>query len=113
MDGLITYLKENSDIFFLVDKDNLIHTISLGGTFEFYEEELYPSSEINWFFAEAPNTLETYVYNTKENKKTSPYYTGPNQIINDKLDWLQNKIVVLDFFPFPIIMSTDIRKDVV
>ena len=112
-DGLITQLKKESDIFFIVDKDNLIHTISLGGTFEFYEEELYPSSEINWFFAEAPNTLETYVYNTKENKKTSPYYTGPNQIINDKLDWLQNKIVVLDFFPFPIIMSTDIRKDVV
>ena len=36
-DGLITQLKKESDIFFIVDKDNLIHTISLGGTFEFYE----------------------------------------------------------------------------
>lgn len=115
VDGLITYLKENSDIFFLVDKDNLIHTISLRGTFEFYhaERNFKPLSVINWFFAESPNTIETYVYNTNENKKSSPYFTGPKKIINDKKDWLENMIVLLDFFPFPIIMSTDIRKDVV
>lgn len=115
-DGLLTKLNADSDIYFLIDKSRLIHTISLPGTTQFYQNGTSDKNEYNnieWFFAESPNTLETYVYNTNENKKLSPYYIGPMQIIGHTEDWLEKKIILLDFFPFPIIMSTDIRKDVV
>jgi hypothetical protein len=104
-------LNTNCDIFILVDKDKLIHTISLPGASAINNNNKNITS-INWFFAESVNTLETYVYNPKH--EDTPYYNGPNQIIKAKSsNWIENGIILLDFFPFPIIMSTDIRKDVV
>ena len=82
-DVLLTQLPDK-DIFFLVDKSGLIHTISLPGTKaakeanESKNEELN-AANINWFFAESPNTLETYVYNPY--RDSTPYYTGPLKIL--------------------------------
>jgi hypothetical protein len=110
VDGILTNLKQESDIFFLEDKSGLIHTISLPKTKNLISDKVN-SKIINWFFAESPNTIDTYVY--KPSNKKSAYYTGPLQIIESNTDWLESAIVLLDFFPFPIIMSTDIRKEVV
>jgi hypothetical protein len=83
-DVLLTQLPDK-DIFFLVDKSGLIHTISLPGTKaakaanESKNEEVN-AANINWFFAESPNTLETYVYNPDKNAETA-YYTGPLTIL--------------------------------
>ena len=122
-DGLLTKLSEKSDIYFLIDTSRLIHTISLPGTTQFYDPSInIDSKNIKWFFAESPNTLETYVYNP--NGDSTPYYTGPLKILEtetatgvgkktvQKQNWINQNIILLDFFPFPIIMSTDIRKDV-
>ncbi len=123
-DGLLTKLRKESDIYFLIDTSRLIHTISLPGTTQFYDSSINSDlKNIKWFFAESPNTLETYVYNP--NRDSTPYYTGPLKILEPKTatgvgkktvqpqNWINQKIILLDFFPFPIIMSTDIRKDVV
>ena len=76
--GLLTKLND-SDIYFLIDKSRLIHTISLPGTNATNDKNKANATNINWFFAESPNTLETYVFNPK-NKET-PYYTGPLTIL--------------------------------
>lgn len=123
-DGLLTKLSKKSDLYFLIDTSRLIHTISLPGTTLFYKNLLKNNSGvIKWFFAESPNTLETYVYNP--NRDSTPYYTGPLKILETETatgvgkktvqeqNWINQNIILLDFFPFPIIMSTDIRKDVV
>ena len=138
-DVLLTQLPDK-DIFFLVDKSGLIHTISLPGAKAakaVNEANEAKAANINWFFAESPNTLETYVYNPDKKTETA-YYTGPLTILKEaavtaakelmdpakkaatlvvptttqKQNWINQNIILLDFFPFPIIMSTDIRKDV-
>ena len=130
--GLLTHSVEGSDIYFLVDESGLIHTISLPGTnvanavtavnaANDNAVNVANAANINWFFAESPNTPETYVYNPK--RATTPYYSGPLQILaaaaivvqttTEEPNWINQNIILLDFFPFPIITSTDIRKDVV
>ena len=124
--GLLTHSVEGSDIYFLVDESGLIHTISLPGTnvanvANDNAVNVENAANINWFFAESPNTPETYVYNPK--RATTPYYSGPLQILaaaalvvqttTEEPNWINQNIILLDFFPFPIITSTDIRKDVV
>lgn len=117
----------NTSVFFIRDKDNLVHTVYLDGLNKSKKAGIKTNdgnqkqTKFKFFFAEAPNTLNTYVYNPSAEIKE--YVKGPLSIaskseykkenIENHLNlWREHKVILLDFFPFPIIMDTEVRGKV-
>jgi len=104
-----TLINVNEDNFNLIDNGGFRHLINLPNL-NLLQKNLPFNNTIHLFLAEAPNTFETYVYNPI--RTATQYYNWPLTFLRGN-NWLDSNILLLDFFPFPIIGTTTVRKRIV